>query len=56
MRMELSLEVKGYLADIISRESVGRIENIGMAVGVESQKIREFISNRRPRYLIGGET
>lgn len=56
MRMELSLEVKGYLADIISRESMGRIENIGMMVGVESQKIREFISNMRPRYLMGGET
>ena len=56
MRMELSLEVKGYLADIISRESMGRIENIGMMVGVESQKIREFISNMRPMYLMGGET
>lgn len=54
--MELSLEVKGYLADIISREGMGRIENIGMMAGVESQKIREFISNVRPRYLMGGET
>jgi len=42
MRMELSLEVKGYLADIIARESLGKIKIIGMRVGIESEIIESF--------------
>ena len=40
--MELSWEVKGYLADLISRESFGRIIFIGMRVGIEPEKIQSL--------------
>jgi hypothetical protein len=41
--MTLSLEVKGYLADLISRESLGRITIIGMRVGISPETIQEII-------------
>ena len=52
--MELSLEVKGYLADIISRESMGRIEHIGMMVGIEPEKVQEYVYNMQPIYKMSG--
>lgn len=40
--MELSWEVKGYLADLIARESFGRIIFIGMRVGIEPETIQSL--------------
>ena len=51
--MELSLEVKGYLADLIARESLGRIKFIGMRVGIEPKIIQSFIGPRNPLPLGG---
>lgn len=42
MRMELSWEVKGYLADLIARESFGRIIFIGMRVGIGPETIQSL--------------
>ena len=40
--MELSWEVKGYLADLIARESLGKLQIIGMRVGIASETIRSL--------------
>ena len=37
--MELSWEVKGYLADLIARENLGRIQIIGMRVGIDPETV-----------------
>ena len=55
LRMELSLEVKGYLADLIARESLGRIQIIGMRVGIPRETI-ESISINEPHVVIDGVT
>ena len=39
MRMELSWEVKGYLADLIARESLGKLQIIGMRVGIDPETV-----------------
>jgi len=36
------LEVKGYLADLIAKESLGRIEIIGMRLGIDPKIIRHL--------------
>jgi len=51
----LSWEVKGYLADVIARESLGRIEIIGMRVGIPRETI-ESISINEPHVVIDGVT
>lgn len=38
-RTELSFEVKGYLADLIAKESLGRLEIIGMRFGINPEII-----------------
>ena len=40
--MELSLEVKGYLVDLIARESLGKLQIIGMRVGIAPETIRSL--------------
>jgi hypothetical protein len=45
MRMVLSLEIKGYLADLIAREDLGRIKIIGMRVGISPERIQKLLSN-----------
>ncbi|MDI6810613.1 MAG: hypothetical protein QMD80_02895 [archaeon] len=40
--MELSLKVKGYLVDLIARESLGRIKIIGMRVAIEPETIESL--------------
>lgn len=40
--MELSLEVKGYLVDVIARESFGRIKIIGMRGGIKPEIIQSL--------------
>ncbi len=52
MRMELSLEVKGYLADLIARESFGRIQIIGMRVGIAPETIERL---NEPRVVLDNE-
>ncbi len=37
MRMELSWEVKGYLADLIAKERLSKIKIIGMRVGIDPE-------------------
>jgi hypothetical protein len=39
MRMELSWEVKGYLADLIARENLGKIQIMGMRVGIDPETV-----------------
>ena len=51
MGMELSLEVKGYLADLIARESLGRIKIIGMRVGIDHETVEV---NAHPEEYHGG--
>jgi hypothetical protein len=51
MGMELSLEVKGYLADLIARESLGRIKIIGMRVGIDHETVEV---NAHPEVYSGG--
>lgn len=41
-RTELSFEVKGYLADLIAKESLGRLEIIGMRLGINPEIIRHI--------------
>ena len=43
--MELSREIKGYLADLIAREDIGRIKIIGMRVGISPERIQKLVSN-----------
>jgi len=45
MRIELSWEIKGYLADLIAREDLGRIKIVGMCVGISPERIQKLISN-----------
>ena len=45
MRIELSWEIKGYLADLIAKEDLGRIKIIGMRVGISPERIQKLISN-----------
>lgn len=40
--MELSLEVKGYLLDLIARESLGKLQIIGMRVGIAPETIQSL--------------
>lgn len=43
MKMELSLEVKGYLADVIAKNNaLGEIEIIGMKVGLDPEEIESL--------------
>jgi hypothetical protein len=48
-RTELSFEVRGYLADLIAKESLGRIEIIGMCLGIDPKIIRHI--RDPPSYL-----
>ena len=43
--MELSLEIRGYLADLIAKEGLGGIKIIGMRVGILPERIQKLISN-----------
>jgi antirestriction protein len=52
LRMELSWVVKGYLADLIARESLGRIKIIGMRVGIEPGTIESL---NEPRVILDDE-
>jgi hypothetical protein len=51
--MSLSLEVKGYLADLIARESLGKIKIIGMRVGIAPDNIQRLISRELPMSTLG---
>ena len=53
--MELSWEVKGYLADLIARESFGRIKIIGMRVGIAPEIIQiQRLNNPLNPFPFGG--
>jgi len=52
MRMELSWEVKEYLAGVIARESSGGIQIIGMRLGIDPKVIRRCLSNLQPMTAI----
>jgi len=50
--MELSWEVKEYLAGVIARESSGGIQIIGMRLGIDPKVIRRCLSNLQPMTAI----
>lgn len=52
LRMELSWGVKGYLADLIARERLGKIQIIGMRVGIDPGRIKSILE---PIVILNGE-
>jgi hypothetical protein len=52
MGMELSWEVKEYLAGVIARESSGGIQIIGMRLGIDPKVVRRCLSNLQPMTAI----
>jgi hypothetical protein len=53
-RMELSWEVKEYLAGVIAKESSGGIQIIGMRLGIDPNIIRQRLSNPQFKGAISG--